>query len=142
MARSHSMTPARRRALQKAQQASARKRRGKGKGKLASANRKLDSRKRRTRKALKYAGVAAAIGAGGVAAHKANSVRKRKNAAIKEAKNIQKKNRDNFRKAKEDSRRDPTNKRKKTLVKVHRRSLRIASTGSVHRAIIKQHTGR
>jgi len=44
MARSHTMTPARRAALKKAQAASARKRRGKGKGKLAAANRKTDSK--------------------------------------------------------------------------------------------------
>ena len=138
----YTMTPARRRALQKAQAASARKRRGKGKGKLASANRKLDSRRRRGRKALKYGLAAAAVGGAVYGGHKAHSVNKRKKHAIQEAKNIQKKNRDNFRKAKEDARRDPTNKRKKTLVKVHRRSLRIASTRSVHKAIIKQHTGR
>jgi hypothetical protein len=45
MARSHTMTPARRAALKKAQMASARKRRGKGKGKLAAANRAADSKK-------------------------------------------------------------------------------------------------
>lgn len=44
MARSHSMTPARRAALRKAQEASARKRRGKGKGKLAAANRQIGPR--------------------------------------------------------------------------------------------------
>lgn len=40
------MTPARRRALRKAQMASARKRRGKGKGKLAAANRRATRNKR------------------------------------------------------------------------------------------------
>lgn len=44
MAKRHSMTPARRAALRKAQAASARKRRGKGKGKLAAANRQLGPR--------------------------------------------------------------------------------------------------
>ena len=136
------MTARQRAALQKAQAASARKRRGKGKGKLAAANRKYDKRSKRGRKALKYGLAAAAVGGAAYGGHKARSIHKRKKHAIQEAKNIQKKNRDNFRKAKEDSRRDPTNKRKKTLVKVHRRSLRIASTRSVHRAIIKQHTGR
>ena len=42
----YQMTPARRRALRKAQAASARKRRGKGKGKLAAANRRATRNKR------------------------------------------------------------------------------------------------
>ncbi|AKU45299.1 hypothetical protein MADRUGA_9 [Mycobacterium phage Madruga] len=136
------MTARQRAALKKAQAASAKKRRGKGKGKLAAANRKLDSRKRRTRKALKIGVATAAVGGVAYGAYRGNSIRNRKNAAIKEAKTIQKKHRDNFRKAVADSKADPHNKRKKTLVRVHRRSLRIASARSVHRAIIKQHTGR
>jgi len=64
MARSHTMTPARRAALKKAQAASARKRRGKGKGKLAAANRKVDSRSSRKGKIVRYA----IAGAGGALA--------------------------------------------------------------------------
>jgi hypothetical protein len=62
MARSHAMTPARRKALKKAQAASARKRRGKGKGKLAQAHR----RSRRNGRIAAGVGIAAvgALGAG------------------------------------------------------------------------------
>lgn len=57
MAKPHAMTAARKAALRKAQLASARKRKGHGK-----ARRSLSPR---GKKALKYAGVAAAVGVGG-----------------------------------------------------------------------------
>lgn len=65
MARSHTMTPARRAALKKAQMASARKRRGKGKGKLAAANRKADSRSSRKRRIIGAVAYGAYVGAMG-----------------------------------------------------------------------------
>ena len=138
MASSHRMTPARRAALKKAQAASARKRRGKGKGKLAAAHRQADFRKKHARRAVGY-GLAAATLYG---ASRAHSVHSRKNAAIKEAKTIQHKNRENFRTAKEFARKNPKDRKAQMRLKIHRRALRISSTRSVHRAIIKQHTGR
>lgn len=62
MARTYTMTPARRAALRKAQEASARKRRGKGKGKLAAANRKYDARQRRNANIAKSVGLAVQLG--------------------------------------------------------------------------------
>lgn len=59
----HNMTPARKAALKRAQQASAAKRRGKGKGKLAAANRKLGKRKTGFTKMAVVAGVSASIAA-------------------------------------------------------------------------------
>lgn len=64
MARTHTMTPARKAALKKAQMASARKRRGKGKGKLAAANRRYDASQSRKSKIMRYA----VVGAGGALA--------------------------------------------------------------------------
>jgi hypothetical protein len=83
MARAHTLTPARRAALKKAQAASARKRRGKGKGKLASANRTIDRNRgkkgfvKRNRKKLAYG--ALAVGAVAGATH----VKKNYDIAIK-----------------------------------------------------------
>lgn len=85
MARSHTMTPARRAALKKAQAASARKRRGKGKGKLAVANRKYDGRNRTRNKIVRYG----LIGAGGAlaaaAAYRIGSSRTKKKYVFSEA---------------------------------------------------------
>lgn len=88
----HSMTPARRAALKKAQAASARKRRGKGKGKLAAANRKNMRLKRNIKRAAVTAGAVTAAGAAGTAvymnrgkikAKAANNPRVRKHVAKK-----------------------------------------------------------
>lgn len=127
------MTARQRAALKKAQAASARKRRGKGKARPKSSRR---------RRALKYAAIAGAVGAAGYAGAKGHSINKRKRKAIHDAKVIQKRARVEYANAKKKAKADPNNKRAKTLVKVHRRKLRIASTRSVHKAIIKQHTGR
>lgn len=142
MANSHRMTPARRAALKKAQAASARKRRGKGKGKLAASNRRYDARSRRTKRAVKLGAALAVAGGVGYAGSRAHSIQRRKSAAIKEAKTIQHKNRENFRTAKEYARKNPKDRKAQMRLKIHRRALRISSTGSVHRAIIRQHTGR
>lgn len=58
----YKMTAARRRALRKAQAASARKRRGKGKGKLAAANRRAVRNKRIAMATGGLAGAAALAG--------------------------------------------------------------------------------
>jgi len=85
MKRSHTMTPARRAALKKAQAASARKRRGKGKGKLAAANRKADSRSSRKGQIVRYA----IAGAGGaLAAAAAYRLGQRGNKNFKNKKKI------------------------------------------------------
>ena len=52
MAKTHTMTPARKAALKRAQAASARKRRGKGKGKLAAANRQIGNKRKKSRAQL------------------------------------------------------------------------------------------
>ena len=59
----YKMTPARKAALRRAQQASARKRRGKGKGKLARANRRA-RRNANIAKAVTAVAVSGAVGAG------------------------------------------------------------------------------
>lgn len=133
------MTPARKAALRKAQQASARKRKGKGNPRLKASH----AKSRRNGRRIAKAGLAvAAVGAVGYATHKGNSVRKRKNAAIKDTKELQAKYRNNLKEAKAAAKRNPSDKRAKTMVKVHRRALRISTTRSVHKAVIKKHTGR
>lgn len=64
MARTHTMTPARKAALKKAQAASARKRRGKGKGKLAAANRAIDAKRNSRRGKVIGSLISAAVYAG------------------------------------------------------------------------------
>ena len=81
MAKAHSMTPARRAALKRAQAASARKRRGKGRGKLAAANRKYDGRSKKSRRGLKVAGTVAAGAAVGYTVYKLNGKRKKVSAS-------------------------------------------------------------
>jgi uncharacterized membrane protein YebE (DUF533 family) len=79
VARSHTMTPARKAALKKAQMASARKRRGKGKGKLAAANRRADGKRKIStkRKVLGYSMIAAGYGMIGYAAYKSGQDKRR-----------------------------------------------------------------
>lgn len=138
MAKTARQIAASRRNIKKAQLASARKRRGTGKTRPVSHR----SRGKNVKRAVVTVGAIAAIGAGAYAAHKGYGIHKRKNAAIREVKIIQRRNRTRLKLAKRAAAADPSNRRAKTLVRVHRRNLRITSSRSVHNAVIKRHTGR